>query len=158
MSDSPDGAPPFTGAPDAFEPAPPEQPPDSSAVADELADAAFENTVANPYDATPDAASDPYPGAVPPGYDWPTHGGYLGCVMGVVVGLVLGGFLGSFLIGLLSVSPLAGLVSGAAGRITLLALAFFATLIAAGRVGYRLGRRYYREYPQPERGRLEEEG
>jgi hypothetical protein len=115
--------------------------------------------MADPYtasDGASDSESDPYPGAVPPGYDWPTHGGYLGCVMGVVVGLVLGGFLGSFLIGLLSVSPLAGLVSVAAGRLTLLALTFCATLIAAGRVGYRLGRRYYREYPQPERNRLEE--
>src|SRR5579871_3443198 len=32
----------------------------------------------------------PYEGATPPGYDeWPTHGGYLGCLMGVVLGLVL---------------------------------------------------------------------
>ena len=110
---------------------------------------------ADPY-ASNTADTDPYPGAVPPGYDWPTHGGYLGCVMGVVVGLVLGGFLGSLLIGLLSVSPLSGVVSASAGRLTLLALTFFATLILLGRVGYRLGRRYYREYPQPERGPREE--
>jgi hypothetical protein len=76
--------------------------------------------------------------------------------MGVVVGLVLGGFLGSLLIGLLSVSPLSGVVSASAGRLTLLALTFVATLIFAGRLGYRLGRRYYREYPQPERGPREE--
>jgi hypothetical protein len=76
--------------------------------------------------------------------------------MGVVVGLVLGGFLGSLLIGLLSVSPLSGVVSVAGGRLTLLALTFFATLILMGRLGYRLGRRYYREYPPPQRGQPEE--
>ena len=76
--------------------------------------------------------------------------------MGVVVGLVVGGFLGSLLIGLLSVSPLAGVVSVAAARLTVLALTFFATLILMGRVGYRLGRRFYREYPPPERSQLGE--
>ncbi|MGH2505564.1 MAG: hypothetical protein ACRDID_23885, partial [Ktedonobacterales bacterium] len=25
-----------------------------------------------------------YRGATPPGYDWPTHGGYLGCLIGVM--------------------------------------------------------------------------
>jgi hypothetical protein len=106
--------------------------------------------------ASDSAEADPYPGAVPPGYDWPTHGGYLGCLMGVVVGLLVGGFLGSMLIGLLSVSPLSAVVSVAAARLTLLALTFFATLILLGRVGYRLGRRYYREYPTPQRRRGEE--
>jgi hypothetical protein len=120
------------------------------------ADAAADTPLTDPDAGTAAADGDPYPGAVPPGYDWPTHGGYLGCVMGVVVGLVVGGFLGSLLIGLLSVSPLAGVVSVAAGRLTVLALTFFATLILMGRAGYQLGRRFYREYPRPERSRLGE--
>ncbi|MBF6589396.1 MAG: hypothetical protein IVW57_02555, partial [Ktedonobacterales bacterium] len=36
---------------------------------------------------------DPFEGAVPPGYSWPTHGGYLGCLVGVITGSIAGGFL-----------------------------------------------------------------
>jgi hypothetical protein len=108
--------------------------------------------VADPYRAAP---SDPYEGAVPPGYDWPTHGGYLGCLLGLVGSCLVGGFLGSFAVGLLSVSPLAFLVSSALGRITLIAVVFIATVFALGRVGWVLGKRFYREYPLPARSAAE---
>jgi hypothetical protein len=93
-------------------------------------------------------AIDPYEGAVPPGYDWPTHGGYLGCLMGLVVAFLVGGFLGSFLVGLISVTPLAVLVAAPAARILCIAVVFVATLIGLGRAGWVLGRRFYREYPR----------
>jgi hypothetical protein len=93
-------------------------------------------------------AFDPYEGAVPPGYDWPTHGGYLGCLMGLVAAFLIGGFLGSFLVGLISVTPLALLVASPAMRIILIACVFVATLIALGRAGWVLGKRFYREYPR----------
>jgi hypothetical protein len=145
----------FDGAPEPQQPAPSSPRSDTPASAPD--DDAAEPSLADPYAVADDGVvADRYPGAVPPGYDWPTHGGYLGCLMGVVVGLLLGGFLGSALIGLLSVSPASGLVSVAAGRLMLLGLTFFATLIVLGRVGYRLGRRYYREYPTPPRRRWEE--
>jgi hypothetical protein len=61
---------------------------------------------------------------------------------------VLGGFLGSFLVGLLSVTPLHFLVGAAPARIAIIVGVFLATLIALGRVGWALGKRFYREYPQ----------
>jgi hypothetical protein len=100
---------------------------------------------ADPY-GTP---TDPHEGAVPPGYDWPTHGGYLGCLMGLVAACVLAGFVGSFVIGLLSITPLAGLVSTPFARIALLVLSFAVCFGALGSVGWKLGKRFYREYPRP---------
>lgn len=103
----------------------------------------------DPYASYAEPVADPYEGAVPPGYDWPTHGGYLGCLLGVVMACVLGGFLGSLLIGLLSVSPLAVIVSSSPARIVVIVAVFLVTLAALGRTGWRLGRRFYREYPLP---------
>jgi hypothetical protein len=100
---------------------------------------------ADPY-GTP---TDPYEGAVPPGYDWPTHGGYLGCLMGLVAACLLAGFVGSFVIGLISVTPVAVLVSTSFARIALLVLSFAICFGALGSVGWKLGKRFYREYPQP---------
>jgi hypothetical protein len=97
----------------------------------------------------PSAPPDPYAGATPPGVDWPTHGGYLGCLMGLIAACILGGFLGTFLVGLLSVTPLAFVVAAAPARIAIIAIVFILTLVGLGRVGWRLGKRFYREYPQP---------
>lgn len=94
---------------------------------------------------------DPYEGAVPPGYDWPTHGGYLGCLLGLMAAGVLGGFLGSLLVGVVSVSPLAPVVTSSPVRIVLILGTFAATMVVLGRIGWRLGRRFYREYPTPTR-------
>src|SRR5579859_4845343 len=91
------------------------------------------------------ANNDPYAGAVPPGYDWPTHGGYLGCLLGLVVACAVSGFLGGTWFAILAAPSWVRLT------ITLVAsLVFFGGL---GRLGWVLGKRFYREYPQPARGR-----
>jgi hypothetical protein len=88
---------------------------------------------------------DPYEGAVPPGYDWPTHGGYLGCLMAQLPACLVGGFLGSTLYNYLILARLLpGFVVG------LLAVATFVVgMILFGRLGWLLGRRFYRAYEQP---------
>ena len=96
--------------------------------------------------AAPDTRSRPdrHEGAVPPGYDWPTHGGYLGCLLGVIASCLIGGFLGSTYFSTLSLEVLP--VWAAA----LLTVAVFLGCVAGlGRLGWVLGRRFYREYPQP---------
>jgi len=84
-------------------------------------------------------------GATPPGYDWPTHGGYLGCLMGVMAGVLLGGFIGANIFAayynVLNL-PLAVYILLNVGL-------FLALLIGLGRLGWWLGRRFYRYYPQP---------
>lgn len=91
-----------------------------------------------------DVPDDPYEGATPPGFDWPTHGGYLGCLLGLVVACMLCGLIGA---------PLAQLSNF---RVLSTPLALVLTLAAAivlialfGRLGWALGKRFYREYPQP---------
>ncbi len=99
--------------------------------------------------ATPEAASSPpedeFEGATPPGYDWPTHGGYLGCLMGVMAGVLLGGFLGANIFA----AYYNVLDLPLAVYILLNVVLFLALLIGLGRLGWYLGRRYYRYYPQP---------
>lgn len=89
--------------------------------------------------------NDPSEGAVPPGYDWPTHGGYLGCLLGVMASCLLGGFVGSTMFPALAHYNLVpGWVAG------LLTLVVYVLLVGGiGRLGYLLGRRFLREYPQP---------
>ena len=98
---------------------------------------------------TPEAASAPaedeFEGATPPGYDWPTHGGYLGCLMGVMAGVLLGGFLGANIFA----AYYNVLDLPLAVYILLNVALFIALLIGLGRLGWWLGRRYYRYYPQP---------
>lgn len=87
---------------------------------------------------------DPQAGAVPPGYDWPTHGGYLGCLFGLIVSCLLCGIVGA------PIAEISGhglLPTPLAIGITLLLAALFAVIL--GRAGWTLGRRFYREYPQP---------
>lgn len=89
--------------------------------------------------------NNPYEGAVPAGYDWPTHGGYLGCLFGLIASCLIGGFLGSTLFPALAHYNLVpGWVAG------LLTLAVFVLLVASiGRLGYIFGKRFLREYAQP---------
>lgn len=89
--------------------------------------------------------NNPYEGAVPPGYDWPTHGGYLGCLLGVMASCLLGGFIGSTMFPALAhYNLMPGWVAG------LLTLVVYVVLVGGiGRLGYVLGRRFLREYPQP---------
>ena len=85
-------------------------------------------------------------GAVPPGYDWPTHGGYLGCLIGLVASLLVGGFLGTTIFAALSysrvVSPVVSLV--------LTICVFLVVTFGLCRLGWALGKRFYRDYtPNP---------
>ena len=90
---------------------------------------------------------DRFEGAVPPGYDWPTHGGYLGCLLGLVAACLVGAFLGTFPFAALSYHHLVPPV------VTLLVtiVIFLAVAIGLGRLGWYLGKRFYRDYgtPQP---------
>lgn len=95
-------------------------------------------------------AVDPYEGATPPGYDeWPTHGGYLGCLMGVVLALVLAP-VGYILFGLIGASlfrPLGYVGVWLAGIVTV--ISYLVCFVALVRLGWRLGKHFYREYPRP---------
>jgi predicted lipid-binding transport protein (Tim44 family) len=99
--------------------------------------------------ATPETGSAPvedeFEGATPPGYDWPTHGGYLGCLMGVMAGVLLGGFLGANIFA----AYYNVLDLPLAVYILLNVALFLVLLIGLGRLGWWLGMRYYRHYPQP---------
>jgi len=92
-----------------------------------------------------------YRGATPPGYDWPTHGGYLGCLLGVMtacllapLGYIFVGFLGSLLAG-----PLGGF--GVALAIVVTIGAYLAVFVGLSRLGWAMGKRFLREYEQPSR-------
>lgn len=94
---------------------------------------------------TPDMeAETPEAGAVPPGYDWPTHGGYLGCLLGMMPACLVGGFLGSTFVAWLNA---AGVVPPVVAALLVVAL-FVLSVIGFGRLGWILGRRFYRKYPQ----------
>ena len=92
-----------------------------------------------------------YRGATPPGYDWPTHGGYLGCLLGVMIacllaplGYILFGFVGAFL-----VHPLGGV--GVALAVIVTVGVYLAVFVALTRLGWYMGKRFLREYEQPVR-------
>jgi hypothetical protein len=104
--------------------------------------------VADPYAAAAepdDPSPDPHEGAVPPGYDWPTHGGYLGCLLGLVAACTLSGFLGGTWFAILATPSWV--------KLTITLVIALAAFIGLGRLGWVLGKRFYREYPQPVRGR-----
>ena len=82
-------------------------------------------------------------GAVPPGYDWPTHGGYLGCLVGTLAACPIVGFIAANVWALFHASRLAFPLF-----LLLIAVSLVA-IVGAGRLGWRLGRRFYRYYPQP---------
>lgn len=92
-----------------------------------------------------DEPENEFEGATPPGYDWPTHGGYLGCLMGVMAGVLLGGFLGANLLSFVYIDKNLPLPV----FILLNAVLLLGLLIGLGRLGWYLGKRYYRHYPQP---------
>jgi hypothetical protein len=104
---------------------------------------------------------DPHEGAVPAGYDWPTHGGYLGCLLGVMASCLLAAFFGSTVFAALRCSsPIPGdpTVKGCRallpGSVTILltVVVTLAIVVALGRLGFVLGKRWLREYPQPQGG------
>jgi hypothetical protein len=111
-------------------------------VADDLPQDDLTGTVRDPY-AGPEEVRDPHEGAVPPGYDWPTHGGYLGCLLGLMASCLVTGFLGSTLVAVIAAPPLVrGLLDVTVAVVAILGL---------GRLGWVLGKRLYREYPPPRR-------
>jgi hypothetical protein len=85
-------------------------------------------------------------GATPPGYDWPTHGGYLGCLVGLVAGCLIGASLTPPIFNALHA---ARLILPGPGFFLVLAVVLLGSVIAVGRLGYALGRRFYHYYPQP---------
>jgi len=96
---------------------------------------------------TPDMEAElPEAGAVPPGYDWPTHGGYLGCLLGMMPACLVGGFLGSTFVAFLNK---AGVVPPVVAGLLVVAL-FVICVYGFGRIGWVLGRRFYRKYPRAE--------
>jgi len=116
--------------------------------AEELADEPAEATARPP---GVEEEDERYRGATPPGYDWPTHGGYLGCLIGVMaacllapLGYILFGFVGAFLI-----HPLGGI--GVALSVLITVGVYVAIFIALSRLGWRMGKRFLREYEQPSR-------
>jgi len=131
-------------------------PPMSSALAVGASEAPGENESLDAPDAlAPDGVEtppteDPYEGATPPGYEeWPTHGGYLGCLMGVVLALVLApvGYIVFGLIGAALFHPLGYAGVWLAGAITV--IAYLVCFVALAQLGWRLGKHFYREYPRP---------
>ena len=92
-----------------------------------------------------------YRGATPPGYDWPTHGGYLGCLLGVMIscliaplGYLVVGFLGAIL------HPALG-GFGVALAVIATIVAYLAVFVGLSRLGWAMGKRFLREYEQPSR-------
>jgi ABC-type branched-subunit amino acid transport system permease subunit len=107
------------------------------------ADEVSADAASSPEGATAPQAPDPYEGAVPPGYDWPTHGGYLGCLLGLMAACLIGGFAAK-LVGLFTFRHQ---ITGLANVVLLLAVFAVATVIFTN-LGWRLGRRFFREYAQ----------
>ena len=108
----------------------------------------YEDDAPDPrYAPTPDMeAENPEAGAVPPGYDWPTHGGYLGCLLGMMPACLVGGFLGSTFIAWLNAAKIVPpVVAG-----LLVVVVFILCVLGFGRLGWTLGRRFYRKYPRGE--------
>ncbi|HEX9067879.1 MAG TPA: hypothetical protein VF807_03845 [Ktedonobacterales bacterium] len=85
-------------------------------------------------------------GATPPGYDWPTNGGYLGCLMGLILACVVAGFLGANFFSFIYIAA-----NQSTLVFVLINVVVFALVAAGlGRLGWLLGKRFYRYYPQPE--------
>jgi hypothetical protein len=101
--------------------------------------------------ASPPPPTDDAPGTAPGSPDleeWPTHGGYLGCLMAMVFGFLLAGFLSTELISFIRTSHIS-----AALLITSAVVVMLAGIVLFAWVGWRLGKRFYREYPAPRRRR-----
>jgi hypothetical protein len=81
--------------------------------------------------------------------EWPTHGGPLGCLVSLTFGCLLAAFFASPLIQS-AYRP----SQGYGGAFTAVALVIMVVgLIIFGIIGWRLGKRLYREYDPPTRGR-----
>jgi hypothetical protein len=96
-----------------------------------------------------------YRGATPPGYDWPTHGGYLGCLLGVMIACLLAPLAKVIFYilygfeGVLLPRPLSGI--GVALAVIVTVAVYLAIFVALTRLGWYMGKRFLREYEQPAR-------
>lgn len=98
---------------------------------------------------TPDMEAEyPESGAVPPGYDWPTHGGYLGCLLAMLPACLIAGFLSSTFVAWPWFNGKSNLHPVVASLI--IVLLFVVSVYGFGRIGWVLGRRFYRKYPRSE--------
>lgn len=89
-----------------------------------------------------------YRGATPPGYDWPTHGGYLGCLLAMMPACLIAGFLSSTFVAWPWFNGKSALPTVAV--FALIVITFAACILGFGRLGWTLGRRFYRKYPRGE--------
>lgn len=101
---------------------------------------------AEPQDEMPNATNDPE-GAIPPGEEWMTHGGYLGCLIAITFGCLLASFVASPLVRGLSLAKQGTAIGFVVGAIILMLLG----IIIFGRMGWWIGKRVYREYPESRR-------
>lgn len=93
------------------------------------------------------------PKAAPPEDEWPTHGGYLGCLLAVMFGCLLAGFFASPLVqGAYRSGHGAGVGYGPVLNIAAIIIMVIG-LIIFGRIGWWVGKRIYREYPASTRRR-----
>ncbi len=78
-------------------------------------------------------------------FEWPTHGGYLGCLMGMFIGCVLAGFLSSTIISFVH------FVRGTSQPLFIIAAVVLMVVVIGvfGRIGWGAGKRFYRDYQQP---------
>ena len=83
--------------------------------------------------------------------EWPTHGGYLGCLLAVMFGCLLAGFFASPLVqGAYRSGHGAGVGYGPVLNIVAIGI-MVVGFILFGRIGWFIGKRVYREYPAPPR-------
>ena len=90
--------------------------------------------------------------ALPPEAQGETNGGPLGCCLGMMVGLLLS--LSLAVVSRFYADPLASILQGGYGRLglivrILMGILAFALAIFFGYTGWKLGRRFYREYEPP---------
>ncbi len=90
---------------------------------------------------------------LPPEARGETNGGPLGCCLGLTVGLMLSLFLGLIGFGHLTALALAFLLHADAITNIRIATAFFGCIgaIVGGYLGWKIGKRIYREYEEPVR-------
>lgn len=104
-----------------------------------------------PTDASTPSAT---PDAVPPvnaEEEWPTHGGYLGCLIAIMFGCLFAAFFASPLVqGAYRTTHGAGIGYGPTLNVAAIVI-MIAGLIAFGRIGWAIGKRVFREYAPHER-------
>ena len=91
-------------------------------------------------------------GALPPEAQGEVNGGPLGCCLGVMIGLLLS--LSLIILSYVFASPLRGLFQGNDSLLGLLVrilmgILAFGLAILFGIIGWRLGKRFFREYEPP---------